>query len=70
MITADDAPDVFDLGTHYVILGSSRAKAMYAEHSGVTAVPARFTYESGTNHRFLSVKEIRELVKLNLGSDV
>ena len=65
MITASDSFNCIDLGEYYAILPSDgRLKALYQE-SGInnTAVSPGFAYNSGSNPEFLSVEQLRELIR-------
>ena len=65
MITASDSFTTIDLGAYFAILSSDgRALHRYKE-SGIDTipVPAGFAYNSGTNPEFLSVEQLRELIR-------
>ena len=66
MITTSDSHQTVDLGPHYAILptADSDFKARYVEATGAVPVEPGFTYNSGTNERFLTVDELRELIRL------
>ena len=68
MITNNDSPNTIDLGGYYAILGSGQQTRMsqYLKTMKAQKVPAGFAYESGSNPIFLSVDEIRTLVKTHL----
>ena len=68
MITSSDSPNTVDLGSYYAILGSHlQANVLqYSNTMKAKPVPTGFAYESGTNPDFLSVKKIRELIKLHM----
>lgn len=57
MITASDSPNTVDLGPYYAITPGARK------------VEQGFSYQSGTNPQFLSVEEIRELIRQHVQSD-
>ena len=65
MITASDSFSTVDLGPHYAILpsGDHAAQERYIEATGAQRVPEGFTYNSGTNDRFLAVDELRALIR-------
>ena len=65
MITASDSPNTLDLGRVYAILPASDdvLRSCYTKLSGVTPVPHNFRYQSGENPHFLTVEEIRSLIK-------
>ena len=65
MITASDSFSTFDLGEYFAILpsdGSGEALYRVAGRS-LTAVPEGFAYNSGSNPDFLSVDQIRALIR-------
>jgi hypothetical protein len=64
MISTADAPSTVDCGSHYCILptGSEGISRHYAR-LGAKPVPTGFCYNSGTNETFLSVDEIRDLIR-------
>ena len=70
MITLSDSFNTVDIGRVYAILPQSRelTPTEYARQTGGQPVPPGFTYNSGTNDQFLTVEEIRRLLreKLNL----
>ena len=69
MITASDSYNTVDLGRYYAILSTSgefSPDAYLAKREGAK-VPKGFAYNSGTNDRFLGVKELRELIGTHLG---
>jgi len=68
MITVADSFSTVDLGRYFAILptpgGSIRDD--YCESTGAQPVETGFSYNSDTNSRFLSVQEIRDLVRLHV----
>ena len=70
MITAADSFNTYDLGNNYIIFPSDNTyKQRYLE-KGIKLKPIQkgFSYNSGTNLRFLSVKDIRNLIIKNIDS--
>lgn len=65
MITVSDSLNTIDLGNYYAILPAGDASTLktYCAHHKGQPVPAGFSYHSGSNPRFLSVLELRELVE-------
>lgn len=65
MITASDSPNTVDMGEYYAILppGDADVVDRYCRDRGATRVPPGFCYESGTNEHFLTVEEIRKLIR-------
>ena len=68
MITSSDSPSTIDLGNYYAILGAGLQSNIgkYLEQLKANAVPAGFAYDSGTNPEFLSVEQIRSLIKTHM----
>jgi UDP-N-acetylglucosamine 4,6-dehydratase len=65
MITASDSFTTIDLGEYYAILPSDgRVQGRYAE-TGMSsaAVPSGFAYDSGSNPEFLTVEQLRSLIR-------
>ena len=65
MITASDSPNTVDMGEYYAILppGDPDAVDRYCRDRGATRVATGFSYDSGTNEHFLTVEEIRTLIR-------
>ena len=65
MITASDSFSTFDLGDYFAILPSDgTGEALYrAAGRSLKAVPQGFAYNSGSNPDFLSVEQIRALIR-------
>jgi len=65
MITASDSFTTVDLGRYYAILPpSGRLSGIrYAEHVAAAPVERGFSYNSGSNPDFLSVEQIRSLIR-------
>ena len=57
-----------DLGEHYAILpGDGHLQQRYKEAGTSGAVvPSGFAYNSGSNHEFLSLDQLRELIRLHV----
>ena len=68
MITSSDSFTTFDLGDYYAILPQVPAWNIdrYKEHFSAQPVDPGFNYSSGTNGRFLSVNELRELIRIHI----
>jgi UDP-N-acetylglucosamine 4,6-dehydratase (inverting) len=64
MITVADSFNTVDLGCYFAILPMSADYSIesYCQAYNAKRVPAGFSYNSGTNSRFLSVDEIRKLI--------
>ena len=65
MITTSDSFTTIDLGDYYAILPSDgRVLKLYREIGvSFTSVPAGFAYNSGSNPDFLSVEQLRDLIR-------
>jgi UDP-N-acetylglucosamine 4,6-dehydratase/5-epimerase len=64
MITEADSFDTVDLGSYYAILPQSPTWSVkeFIEKNNAIKVTPGFKYNSGTNHAWLSVEQIRELI--------
>jgi UDP-N-acetylglucosamine 4,6-dehydratase/5-epimerase len=71
MITSSDSLNTIDLGRYYAILPSAdeSLRRLYLSRPDVVAVPPGFVYDSGTNRQFLTVAEIRSLIKEHVAPD-
>lgn len=68
MITTSDSFSTLDLGPYYAILkatGASKA-GRYVEKYGAVPVEQGFAYNSGSNDKFLSIDELRNLIRSEL----
>jgi len=65
MITSSDSYSTVDHGPHFAILpsGDDYRRQRYIAATGAQPVPSGFTYNSGTNERFLAVDELRDLIR-------
>ncbi len=65
MITDADSYTTFDLGKYYVITPQvpTWSTEAFMDHFNAEKVPPGFSYNSGTNEEWLSVEQIRSLVK-------
>ncbi|TVR16962.1 MAG: UDP-N-acetylglucosamine 4,6-dehydratase (inverting) [Balneolaceae bacterium] len=71
MITTSDSFYTYDLGKYFVILPSSHNWKLeeFSEHFNARKVPLGFRYNSGDNDEWLSVEQIRDLIKTHLYPD-
>lgn len=71
MITSSDSFNTVDLGRYFAILPASAryTKEEYCEGNGVRPVEPGFSYDSGTNPDFLSVEELRNLIRKHVDPD-
>lgn len=65
MITASDSFSTVDLGRYYAILPTDGVTLSAYQAAGIQApsVPQGFAYNSGTNPDFLSVEQLRSLIR-------
>jgi UDP-N-acetylglucosamine 4,6-dehydratase len=65
MITASDSFSTVDLGHYYAILPSDGLTLSTYQREGIAiqAVPQGFAYNSGSNQDFLSVEQLRTLIR-------
>jgi UDP-N-acetylglucosamine 4,6-dehydratase len=65
MITASDSYNTIDLGRYYAILSSDGSTERVYSKLGIhyIQVPEGFSYNSGTNTEFLTVEQLRTLIK-------
>jgi UDP-N-acetylglucosamine 4,6-dehydratase len=70
MITASDSPNTVDLGGYYAILPSGAEYSIddYCTRMNATRVKPGFSYDSGSNTDFLSVPQLQEMIKAEIGS--
>ena len=68
MITVSDSPYTVDLGKYYAILSPTLVSNIddYCKDNKCIKVPDGFSYNSGNNEVFLSIDEIRELIRENV----
>ena len=71
MITKSDSFQTYDIGKYYVILPSNgeileRYKEIY---KNLKKVKKGFFYDSLNNEKFLTIEQIRELIKVNIDSN-
>jgi UDP-N-acetylglucosamine 4,6-dehydratase len=71
MITSSDSFSTYDLGKYYVILPQVPVwnRDLFIESTGARPVAPGFSYSSGANEEWLSVEQIRELVRTHLDPD-
>tara|TARA_B100000965_G_scaffold379611_1_gene375479 strand:+ start:1053 stop:2054 length:1002 start_codon:yes stop_codon:yes gene_type:complete len=68
MITSSDSFTTYDIGKYYVILPSNNNNILKKIKKIYKTKPVKkgFNYNSGTNSKFLTVLELRKLIKKNL----
>jgi UDP-N-acetylglucosamine 4,6-dehydratase (inverting) len=68
MITASDSLNTVDFGRYYAILSQSGrlTKERYCEQTSAKPVEQGFAYNSGSNPEFLTVEQIRALIRQHI----
>ncbi|MBE9068424.1 UDP-N-acetylglucosamine 4,6-dehydratase (inverting) [Leptolyngbya cf. ectocarpi LEGE 11479] len=71
MITSSDSYTTVDLGSYYAILPTQANYSIeqYCDLMGATPVEIGFSYNSGSNERFLTVEELRQLTQAHVDPD-
>ena len=71
MITANDSHNTVDLGNYYAILSRSAKYSMseYCKKKECKPIEAGSSYNSGDSSDFLSVEEIRTLIRKHVDPD-
>ena len=70
MITISDSRNTLDCGTFYVHIPNENLFRKYKTlNPNFKQVPENFNYTSGNNNEFLTVEEIRDLIKKNIDSN-
>jgi len=65
MVTAADAPNTIDTGKHYIILPTMNEikRKKYLDYYRGNLMPEGFSYNSGNNDQWLTVEELRNLIR-------
>lgn len=68
MITASDSFNTVDLGRYFAILPQSAkySREQYCALNSCQPVPEGYAYNSGTNPDFLTIEQIRDLIRLHV----
>jgi UDP-N-acetylglucosamine 4,6-dehydratase len=71
MITTSDSFNTVDLGRYFAVLPSAESslRSHYLEQKGARAVPMGFSYNSGDNPEFLTVEQLRSLIRSSVKPD-
>ncbi len=71
MITASDSFNCVDLGPYYAILPASDREGLDAvlQHHKAEPVPRGFSYNSGSNPDFLTVEQLKSLIREHVAPD-
>ena len=67
LITANDSYTTLDLGKYYAILGGM-SKTTWPEYGSTTKVDPGFSYNSRDNQQFLTVDQLRALIRGHVDS--
>ena len=71
MITCSDSESTFDIGKYYLVKANNQSDLTSQKYDGV--IPKKvfkdFRYASNTNEEFLSIDEIRDLIKIHIDKD-
>jgi UDP-N-acetylglucosamine 4,6-dehydratase (inverting) len=72
MITSADSINTIDIGNYYVILPptSERKRKLYLDFHKGSFVKKGFSYNSGDNDQWLSVEDIRDLIRKHINPNV
>ena len=63
MITISDGKNTLDIGSHYIIFNNKQVKEKYIKKFKGKKVPDNFCYSSNLNDNFLTVSELRKIIK-------
>ena len=67
MITTTDSPNTIDIGRYYAILPQRNGIAKrYRDDQGAQYVPTGFSYDSEKNSEYLTVNQLRKLIKSHI----
>lgn len=68
LITSSDSYNTYDIGKYYIILQNLNKNILtkYKKKFSIRKVKENFVYSSGTNKKFLSIEELKNLIKLNV----
>ena len=63
MITESDSFNTIEFDKYFAILPSGSNKEKFKKHYNATDVPIGFKYNSETNSEWVSIEEMRDLIK-------
>lgn len=66
MITESDSFNTIEMDKYFIILPSDTNQVKYLDHYKAKPVVSGFKYNSGTNTEWLSVNQIRQMIKENI----
>ena len=71
MITSSDSYSTIDLGKYYAILPADGVVRLAYDEAQISSVlvPPGFAYNSGTNVEFLTVDNLRDLIRKHVDPD-
>jgi UDP-N-acetylglucosamine 4,6-dehydratase (inverting) len=72
MITVSDSPNTVDMGNYYAILPVAAQYTIedYCKKMAAMPVDPNFSYSSGTNSDFLSVRQLQDLIREHVGPNL
>ncbi len=67
LITSSDSFNTYDIGKYYIMLHTNKENEinLFKRKFNLKKVKEGFSYNSGTNNKFLKIKEIKNLIKKN-----
>ena len=63
MITISDGKNTLDIGSHYIIANNKKVKEKYIKKFKGKKVADSFCYRSNLNNNFLTISELRKIIK-------
>ena len=64
LITEAESLNTYDLGKYYVILGTNeKSLKKFYKNKSIKKIPKNFTYTSRNNKHFLSVEDLKKIIK-------
>lgn len=69
MITASDSYNTIDIGKYFAILPANSKQKYMDFYKGSKEIHKGYSYNSGTNDHWVSVEEMKEMIKKNIDSN-
>jgi len=69
MITASDSYNTIDIGKYFAILPANSKQKYMDYYKGSKEIHKGYSYNSGTNDHWVSVEEMKEMIKKNVDPD-
>lgn len=63
MITISDGRNTLDIGSHYIIANYKKVREIYLKKFKGRKVPKDFSYRSDLNNHFLTIDELKKIIK-------